>query len=247
MLFLLKSMQTSTEPKEAFPYKPPTNKIYNKYAYIFQLKAPLPPRFFKTLFDKVIATFLLILSAPILLLLKLAFVIEGWLIPENKGPMFFFYNAVSAGRVIPKYKIRLIKTKYIDPKGAKRGDWIAYSAEWSPDSRTHVGQFVKKFYLDELPQFYSILKGDMSIVGPRPLSILHYDRDLAQGNVTRKLLKGGLLGLGHINKGTAEMGNPEYEYEYVHQYMKRSSWRLLMLDLWIIWKGISVIIKGGGH
>ena len=87
----------------------------------------------------------------------------------------------------------------------------------------------------------------MSLVGPRPLATCHYERDLAQGNVTRKLLKGGLLGLGHINKGTAEMGNPEYEYEYVDQYIQRSSWSLLMLDLWIIWKGILVIIKGGGH
>ena len=235
------------EPIEAFPYKPPTEKILHKYGYIFQLTGPLPPRFFKSLFDKTAAIFLLFFSAPILLLLKMAFLIEGFLIPENKGPMFFFYNAVSAGKVVPKYKIRLIKTKYIESEGAKRGDWIAYSAEWTPDSRTHVGQFVKKYYLDELPQFYSILKGDMSIVGPRPLATLHYERDLAQGNVTRKLLKGGLLGLGHINKGTSEMGNPEYEYEYVDQYIKRASLSLLMLDLWIIWKGILVIFKGGGH
>ena len=38
------------------------------------------------------------------------------------------------------------KMKYIDPGGAKRHDWIAYSAEWTPDSRTVVGQFAKKFY-----------------------------------------------------------------------------------------------------
>ena len=235
------------EPKEAFPYKPPTDEIRQKYAYIFQIEGRLPRRFFKTLFDKVLATFLLILFSPVLVMLKMAFLIEGWLIPENKGNMFFYYNAVSAGKVVPKYKIRLIKTKYIEPEGAKRHDWIAFSAEWTPDSRTHVGNFVKKFYLDEIPQFFSIIKGDMSIVGPRPLAILHYERDLAQGNVTRKLLKGGLLGLGHINKGTSEMGNPEYEYEYIDEYIKRSSWKLLMLDLWIIWKGILVIVKGGGH
>jgi len=235
------------EPAEAFPYTPPTSEILKKYSHIFELKEALPSRFFKVLFDKVVALFFLVVSIPILLLLKLAFLIEGWLIPEAAGPMFFFYNAVSAGKVVPKYKIRLIKIKYIDPEGAKRHDWKAYSAEWTPESRTYVGQFVKKFYLDELPQFWSVLKGDMSIVGPRPLSDLHYERDRAQGNVTRFLLRGGLLGLGHINKGTLEMGNPVYEYEYLDQYLKRSSFSLLFLDLWIIWKGTLVIIKGGGH
>lgn len=236
-----------SEPIAAFPYKPPSVETFQLYGHIFELSEPLPPRFFKVFFDKTVAIVLLFLSIPVLLLLKLAFLIEGWLIPENKGPMFFYYNGVSAGKIIPKYKIRLIKTSYIEPLGASKHDWIAYSAEWTPESRTYVGQFVKKFYLDEIPQFWSVLMGDMSIVGPRPLSVLHYERDRAQGNVTRFLLRGGLLGLGHINKGTPEMGNPDYEYEYVNQYLKRSSFGLLRLDLWIIWKGILVIAKGGGH
>lgn len=240
-------MTEIVEPRQAFPYKPPTEEIKQNYRHIFELEQPLQGRFFKVLFDKLVALLLLLAAAPVLLLLKVAYVIEGWLIPENAGPMFFYYNAVSAGKIVPKYKIRLIKMKYIDPEGAKRHDWIAYSAEWTPDSRTVVGQFAKKFYLDELPQFWSVLVGDMSIVGPRPLSVLHYERDRAQGNVTRFLVKGGLLGLGHINKGTAEMGNPVYEYEYVDQYLKRSSFGLLMLDLWVIWRGILVIAKGGGH
>lgn len=240
-------MIVEQEPNVAFPYLPPTREILDLYRHIFSLNAPLETRLFKVIFDKLVALFFLVIAAPIFLLLKIAYFLEGCIIPENKGPMFFYYNAVSAGKVIPKYKMRLIKEKYIEPEGAKRHDWIAYSAEWTPDSRTYVGQFVKKFYLDELPQFWSVLKGDMSIVGPRPLSVLHYERDRTQGNVTRFLLRGGLLGLGHINKGTSEMGNPVYEYEYVDQYLKRSSFSLLCLDLWIIWKGILVIIKGGGH
>jgi len=239
-------MSTRPEPKEAFPYKPPTDEIKAKYAHLFTRTEPLPPRLPKVVFDKVLASALLILFSPILLLLKIAYVIEGILIPENKGPMIFYYNAISQGRVIPKYKLRLIKTKYIEPIGAAKHDWHAFSAEWTPDSRTIVGHFAKKFYLDELPQFYSIVIGDMSIVGPRPLAIHHFERDRAQGNVTRALLKGGLLGLGHVMKGTPEMGNPIYEYEYADQYIKRSGLGLLALDLKIIWRGIKVIAKGKG-
>ncbi len=239
-------MTDNSEPVEAFPYKPPSDEIREEYAHIFELEEPLGNRFFKSVFDKVVALCLLIAASPVLLLVKIAYLVEGWIIPENAGPMFFHYNAVSAGKIIPKYKIRLIKTKFIDPEGAKSGDWHAFSAEWTEDSRTKVGQFVKSFYLDELPQFYSVLIGDMSIVGPRPLAVHHYERDVAQGNVTRSLLKGGLLGLGHVNKGTVEMGNPVYEYEYIDQYLKRSSLGLLWFDLRIIGRGIKVMLKGQG-
>jgi hypothetical protein len=125
-------MTKQIEPKEAFPYKPPTAEIKQRYAHIFEITKPLPPRFFKSAFDKLVALVMLLFSAPIMLLLKLAYVIEGWLTPENAGPMFFYYNAISGGRIIPKYKIRLIKMKYIEPEGAKRHDWIAFSAEWTP-------------------------------------------------------------------------------------------------------------------
>lgn len=240
-------MPMINEPTEAFPYQPPTEEIKIKYGHIFELKGALRPRLLKALFDKVVAIILLTASMPILFLLKAAYVIEGVFIPENKGPIFFYYWGISGGKKIKKWKIRLIKTKYIEPKGAAQHDWIAFSAEWTEDSRTNVGAFAKKWYLDELPQFWSVLIGDMSVVGPRPLAVLHYERDKAQGNVTRSLLKGGLLGLGHINKGTSEMGNSAYEYEYINEYINRSSFGLLRLDLWIIWKGVLVILKGGGH
>jgi len=236
-----------SEPKKAFPYKPPTKEIKHKYAYIFSHQFNLSNRFLKVFFDKLTALLFLITTLPVIICLKIAFLIEGFLISENKGPMFFSYNAVSQGKAFPKYKVRLIKTKYIEPEGAKRGDWIAYSAEWNEDSRTYVGAFVKKFYLDEIPQFWNVLRGDMSIVGPRPLAVIHYERDLKQGNVTRKLLKGGLLGLGHIMKGQPEFGNPIYEYKYIDQYIKRSELGLLWLDLTIIWRGVLLIVKGGGH
>jgi len=239
-------MTNLPEPEEAFPYKPPDDNIKKKYQNIFALKQPLEDKLPKLIFDKLVSAFALLLASPIIAGLFLAYWIEGLLLPENKGPVFFSYIAVSAGKRFKKYKIRLIKTSFIDQEGAKRGDWHAYSAEWTPETRTYVGRFVKKFYLDELPQFYNILKGDMSVVGPRPLAWNHYQRDLEQGNVNRKLLKGGLLGLGHVMKGTPEMGNPVYEYEYIDKYMTLSPLRLLAFDLKIIGKGIKVIFEGKG-
>ena len=241
-------MDETTRSRDiAFPYTPPTDEIKNKYQHIFKLSKVIRPPLIKIIFDKLFALIILFMVSPLLVVLKIGYVMEGIIIPENKGPMFFFYWGVSGGRRIKKWKLRLIKTKYIEPIGASRHEWIAYSAEWKTESRTILGSFVKRWYLDELPQFWSVLIGDMSIIGPRPLSELHYERDCAQGNITRSLLRGGLLGLGHINKGTDEMGNSIYEYEYVNAYLELSPIALLKLDLWIIWKGIILISKGGGH
>ena len=231
-----------------FPYKPPTDDLKKRYKHIFSLKNPIKIPLFKLVFDKVFSGLILFfIVAPVLLLLKIAYVIEGLIVKENSGPLLFFYWAVSAGKRVKKYKLRLIKQKFIDKELAKKNDWNAYTAEWNNESRTILGTFIKKFYLDELPQFYSVFIGDMSIVGPRPLCEMHYEMDLKQGNITRKLLRGGLLGLGHINKGTTEMGNPLYEYEYIDQIMNKNSFSIMFLDISIIWKGIKLIVKGGGH
>lgn len=240
-------MNANSEPIEAFPYTPPTEEIKEKYREIFELNQPIKIRFLKLVFDKLVAFALLILFLPAIIILLIFNFIEGVLVPENRGPLFFYYNAVSQGKIIKKWKIRLIKTSYIDKELQAKGDWHAYKNEWMPEARTYLGACVKKFYLDEIPQFYMVLKGDMSIVGPRPLAIHHYERDLAQGNVTRKLIRGGLLGYGHVRKGTPEFGKPIYEYEYVYRCLHYSSWKLFLTDLYVIWRGIVVMLKGGGH
>lgn len=236
----------SAEPIEAFPYAPPTEELKTKYRELFELKNSIKVPLTKLVFDKILAFLILTCCLPIILLLLIFNWIEGIFIPENRGPLFFYYNAVSQGKVFKKYKIRLIKERFINKQLQAIGDWHAFMNEWDPAARTNLGKFVKKFYLDEIPQFYNILKGDMSIVGPRPIAVHHYERDLAQGNIPRSLIRGGLLGYGHVRKGTPEFGKPVYEYEYAYRYLHYSSWRLLMLDLYIIGKGIIVMAKGKG-
>lgn len=235
------------EPKEAFPYLPPSDKIKEQYKELFKLKSPIKVPWTKRLFDIVISLLILIFCLPIIIFLWLINCFEGILIPENRGPLFFYYYGVSHGKLFKKWKIRLIKQKFIDSELQKNGDWHAYKNEWMPEARTNLGKFVKKFYLDEIPQFYSVFIGDMSIVGPRPLAVHHYERDIAQGNIPRSLIRGGLLGYGHVRKGTVEFGQPIYEYEYVEKYLKCTPTQLLHLDMYIIWKGIILMSKGGGH
>ena len=241
------SLPSRLEPKEAFPYRPPSEAIKTEFSWVFDLASPLSVRPLKLLFDKVFSFLALVFIVPILFMLKMAFIMEGFLIPANKGPMLFYYWAVSGGRRIKKWKIRLVKTQFIDPVGARAHDWAAFSSEWSPDSRTVLGAFVKRWYLDELPQFWSVFIGDMSLVGPRPLAEVHFERDKRQGNVTRSLVRGGLLGLGHIKKGTEEMGDPVFEYEYIDVYARGTQIALLRLDLWIMYKGVLLMLRGGGH
>jgi lipopolysaccharide/colanic/teichoic acid biosynthesis glycosyltransferase len=240
-------MPKKKEHKEAFPYRSPSAMLRRTYPEVFKLQAPLEPRLSKLVFDKVLAVTILLLVSPLVLLLWAAYIVEGVFIPSHGGPMLYSYKAVSGGRVFPKWKFRVIREDAILQDLAKVGDWHAYKNEWDPRCLTHVGRIVKAFYLDEIPQFFNVLRGDMSIVGPRPLAVHHYERDLKQGNVTRKVIRGGLLGLGHIMKGTAQMGDPVYEYEYIRQYMQRSGWGILRLDLGIIGRGILVILNGKGH
>jgi lipopolysaccharide/colanic/teichoic acid biosynthesis glycosyltransferase len=234
------------EPKGAFIYEPPSDEVRQRYAEIFALDAPLSERPLKVLFDRACALGALAATSPVFVTLFVANAVEGAFIPEHQGDFLISYKAVSKGKVFPKYKIRVIKSASIDSNAADAGDWHGFAQEWTPESRTYVGAIVKKLYLDELPQLFNVLMGHMSMVGPRPLAQHHYERDLAQGNVTRKLIKAGLLGPNQALKGTDRFGDPSVEYDYVEEYMKLGPVALLWHDLKIIGRCLAVMAEAKG-
>lgn len=234
-------------PVDAFPYKPPSTSEIQKYGEFFDYDVkPLEKRKCKRFFDILIGSVFLLISLPLLLILYIIYIFEMILIPSHRGPFLYFYHSVSHGKKIKKWKIRQVKWSSETREMSYTNDWIVFSTEWNQDELTFVGRIVKKFYLDELPQFWAIVKGDISLVGPRPLCTVHFLMDLENGNICRTLLPGGLLGLGHLNKGTAEMGLPSYEYEYLERYVKASCISLIWLDIKVLMKGFKVMIKGGG-
>jgi lipopolysaccharide/colanic/teichoic acid biosynthesis glycosyltransferase len=234
------------EPREAFPFLPPDPTVRASFPRVFLIEAPLEDRWVKILFDKTVCLLALAVTLPIFLVIIVCHLVMTIFFPDQRGKLIVSYNAVSKGQVFPKYKFRVIKDAYIDRAGAARGDWQAYSAEWNPDSRTYLGVVLKRLYLDELPQLFNVLLGHMSLVGPRPLCVAHYQRDLAQGNRFRSLIRGGLLGPSQALKGSQAYGTPTAEYEYIDNYIRLSGIALLWYDLKLIWRGICTVARAKG-
>jgi putative colanic acid biosynthesis UDP-glucose lipid carrier transferase len=115
------------------------------------------------------------------------------------------------------------------------------------DSRvTRLGAFLRKTSLDELPQFFNVLKGDMSIVGPRPHAVAHneMDRKLIKGYMIRHKVKPGITGWAQVNglRGETEtldkmQARIEYDIDYLRYWSLRQ-------DIYIIFRTIWVLIKG---
>ena len=233
--------------KKTFPYLAPNKDIYSRYGYIFKLKIPIKKRKFKRFIDIFFSLNFLFMTFPFILFFISIYLIEMLFVKSSRGYLFYYYFSMSAGKKFKKYKIRTIKKSYIDKNLDSIHKWGAHKAEWNNEALTYTGKFIKLFYLDEVPQFYNILKGDISLIGPRALSEEHYMADIKQGNNYRKVITAGLIGLGHANKGTNEMGNPKYEYEYLDSYINNSFYQFYFLEIKIIYKSILLVLKGGGH
>jgi len=170
---------------------------------------------------------------------------EGFINRKSVGPIFVRERRITAGK--PFYMIKF-RTYYLPDDlelkqiGKKKTDYI------NNLKNTYTGLFLRKYYLDELPQLFSIIKGEMSFVGPRPYPEENYYALLKTGVHSKRLLKGGLCFPIQALKGKWDEHPDRLEYDelVVTKYLERSAFGVLLLDLKIIFSTLIVVIRGGG-
>ncbi|ARV72550.1 sugar transferase [Vibrio campbellii] len=199
----------------------------------------------KRAFDVVIS--LLILLATIPIMLMIAFVI----VVNSKGPVI--YRQLRVGRCTPEkmdlFEIMKFRTMYIDAEQCSGAVWASEN-----DPRiTPVGRFLRKTRLDELPQLFNVLRGEMSLIGPRPERPAFYQKleDEIPYFVERTYgVLPGITGLAQVNQGydssiedvRRKVG---FDHSYALSLSSFNSW--ISMDISIMSKTLVVMINGRGQ
>jgi exopolysaccharide biosynthesis polyprenyl glycosylphosphotransferase len=170
-----------------------------------------PYLFQKRIFDVAFSTLILLLSLPLTMLIALSVRVG------SPGPVFFVQDRVGLnGRVFRMFKFRTMRVG-----SREEGD-----TRWTCDNdprRTAVGAFLRRTNLDELPQFFNVLKGDMSIVGPRPERPYFVERFLEEFDRynVRHMFKAGITGWAQVNgwRGDTSIAKRvEYDLHYLRNW-----------------------------
>jgi len=182
----------------------------------------------KRIFDLVMAFgVLVLLSVPMLIIAVLVKV-------KSKGPALYWSDRVGVNNTIfrmPKFRTMRIDTPAVATHLMKNPDVYL----------TSIGSFLRKFSLDELPQLYSIFKGDISFVGPRPALFNQDDLvELRTGKGIHRLIP-GVTGWAQVN-GRDELPIP-VKVEYDAYYLKNRSFAF---DFKILWMTFVKVVKREG-
>ena len=187
----------------------------------------------KRLSDIIFSAFVLVVISPLLLLLAIAVKLS------SPGPVFFKQKRYGLdGQEITVYKFRSMTVCENDSKDIKQAT--------RNDSRvTKLGAFMRKYSLDELPQFLNVLQGRMSTVGPRPHAVAHNElyRGQIKGYMIRHKVKPGITGWAQVNGFRGETDTVEKmqkRVEYDLDYLRNWS---LGLDFTIVLKTIVAIFQ----
>jgi len=188
----------------------------------------------KEIFDRVFALCVVALLAPVLLAIAVAVKYS------SPGPVFFRQRRKGAnGKVFSIYKFRSMRV-HAEPAG------VVKQATRNDPRVTSVGAFLRRTSLDELPQFFNVLRGEMSVVGPRPHAIEHdkFYQDIVEGYIHRYRIKPGITGWAQVNGFRGETDSVEkMQGRVAHDLYYLSNWSF-WLDMRIV---VATIFKGLVH
>lgn len=182
--------------------------------------------------DFVLALLIIILLSPLMACIALAVKFT------SPGPVIFKQRRYGLnGEEIIVYKFRSMT---VTEDGAK-----IEQAKQNDQRLTKIGGFLRRTSLDELPQFFNVLQGRMSIVGPRPHAVAHNElyRKLIKGYMLRHKAKPGITGWAQVNgwRGETEvLEKMKARIEHDLYYLKHWS---IWLDLWIIFKTVWIVLR----
>lgn len=165
-------------------------------------------RVVKRMFDIIIS----LLMMPFLLLFIACFGLAIWL--EDRGPVF--YNAPRMGKGFKPFKMYKFRSMKVNAPDLVMEDGSTYNGADDP-RMTRIGAFMRRMSIDEFPQFLNVLKGDMSVIGPRP--DLERETELYEGNESDKLLvRPGITGWAAVSGRNAIQWHDrlKLDVEYVH-------------------------------
>lgn len=164
---------------------------------------------------------------------------------QSPGPIFFMQKRVARnGRTFRLYKFR---TMYLDAEERKaelmkQNKMQGFMFKMDNDPRIiPIGHFMRKTSIDELPQFWNILKGDMSLVGTRPPTVDEY-KQYEVSHRRRLAMKPGLTGMWQVS-GRSDIVDFEKVVALDAQYIE--NWNLSM-DIKILWKTVKIVLAGEG-
>ena len=203
-----------------------------------QIKSRFMYHSIKRIFDFMAAICGVIILSPVMLVIAILIKVE------DHGPVFYKQVRVGKnGKTFKMYKFRsmFVNADQMLAKLKEQNDVEGPMFKMRDDPRvTKIGHFIRKHSLDELPQFLNVIKGDMSLVGPRPplpSEVAEYsDYDKQRLYVTH-----GCTGLWQATERNEVGFNEMVQLDI--QYIQRASF---MFDLWIIWKTVEIIIKPNG-
>jgi lipopolysaccharide/colanic/teichoic acid biosynthesis glycosyltransferase len=209
-------------------------------------QALVPYPFLKRLTDKLVALALILFFSPLYLIALLAMGVDMLLRPADRGPWLYRERRVSRGQVFDILKFRVLRADALDRMA--REAQFARRYESDPANLTWAGRrLLKPWYLDELPQLFNILKGDMSLVGPRPWPLAKYQDQLASGVDYRQHIRAGWTGPAQLLKGhPGPYTQAEMDLQYVERCRTWSGWRLWRYDLAVLYKTIRIMLEGKG-